>query len=50
MNRRDILLGTAASAGALGAGGWGSASAARAQRLTIQPASFAFRDTPTRGW
>ncbi|EDZ48217.1 multicopper oxidase [Rhodobacterales bacterium Y4I] len=49
MNRRDFLIGTAASAGALGAGGWGLAAAGEAQQLTIQPASFAFRETPTEG-
>lgn len=49
MNRRDFLIGTAASAGALGAGGWGLAAAGDAQQLTIQPASFAFRETPTEG-
>ncbi len=49
MNRRDFLLGTAASAGALGAGGWSLAGAPAAQQLTIQPASFAFRETLTQG-
>ncbi|UWQ41706.1 multicopper oxidase family protein [Leisingera aquaemixtae] len=49
MNRRDFLLGTAATAGALGSGGWSLAAAGEAQRLIIQPASFAFRETPTEG-
>ncbi|UWQ45947.1 multicopper oxidase family protein [Leisingera aquaemixtae] len=49
MNRRDFLLGTAATAGALGSGGWGLTAAGEAQRLFIQPASFAFRETPTEG-
>ncbi|CUI00418.1 multicopper oxidase family protein [Leisingera aquaemixtae] len=49
MNRRDFLLGTAATAGVLGSGGWGLTAAGEAQRLIIQPASFAFRETPTEG-
>ncbi|MCB4457505.1 multicopper oxidase family protein [Leisingera sp. McT4-56] len=49
MNRRDFLFSTAASAGALGAGGWSLAGAPAAHQLTIQPASFTFRETPTQG-
>ncbi|UWQ37587.1 multicopper oxidase family protein [Leisingera aquaemixtae] len=49
MNRRDFLLGTAATAGVLGSGGWSLAAAGEAQRLIIQPASFPFRETPTEG-
>ncbi|UWQ54130.1 multicopper oxidase family protein [Leisingera caerulea] len=49
MNRRDFLLGSAATAGVLGGGGWSLAGAAAAQQLTIQAASFRFRDQPTKG-
>ena len=49
MRRRDFLLGSAATAGALGGGGWSLAGAAEAQQLTIQAASFRFRDQPTKG-
>ncbi|WP_027235578.1 multicopper oxidase family protein [Leisingera caerulea] len=49
MNRRDFLLGSAATAGVLGGGGWSLAGAAAAQQLTIQTASFRFRDQPTKG-
>ncbi|UWQ83776.1 multicopper oxidase family protein [Leisingera caerulea] len=49
MNRRDFLLGSAATAGVLGGGGWSLAGAAAAQQLTIQAASFRFREQPTKG-
>jgi FtsP/CotA-like multicopper oxidase with cupredoxin domain len=49
MKRRDFLLGSVATAGVLGAAPWGVARSDAAQELLIQPASFAFRDQPTRG-
>ncbi|KIC21187.1 multicopper oxidase family protein [Leisingera sp. ANG-Vp] len=49
MNRRDFLLGTAAAGASLGASGWGIASATHTQELTLQSASFTFRDKPTKG-
>ncbi|RBW53651.1 multicopper oxidase family protein [Ruegeria sp. A3M17] len=47
MKRREFLLGSGAAAGALGLGGFGLAQSA--PELTIQPASFALRDTVTTG-
>ncbi|WP_425081477.1 multicopper oxidase domain-containing protein [Ruegeria arenilitoris] len=47
MNRREFLLGSGATAGALGLGCIGLA--AGAQELVVQPASFALRDQVTTG-
>ncbi|CUH43236.1 multicopper oxidase family protein [Ruegeria atlantica] len=47
MKRREFLLGSGAAAGALGLGGFGLAQGT--PELTIQPASFALRDTLTTG-
>ncbi|MEX0277570.1 MAG: multicopper oxidase family protein [Ruegeria sp.] len=47
MNRREFLLGSTATAGALGLGGM--ELVAGAQELTIQPASFVLRDQVTHG-
>lgn len=49
MNRRDFLLGSAATAAALGGASWGADRSVAAQELLIQPASFAFREQPTQG-
>ncbi|WP_170418992.1 multicopper oxidase family protein [Ruegeria atlantica] len=47
MKRREFLLGSGAAVGALGLGGFGLAQST--PELTIQPASFALRDTMTTG-
>lgn len=47
MKRREFLLGSGAATGALGLGGFGLAQGT--PELTIQPASFALRDTVTTG-
>lgn len=49
MNRRDFLLGSAAAAGLAGGAAWTGASLAAVQELAVQPASFTFRNQPTRG-
>ncbi|UWQ28441.1 multicopper oxidase family protein [Leisingera sp. M523] len=48
MRRRDFLLGSAATAGVMGAASWGGARST-VQQLTIQTARFAFRERPTDG-
>ena len=47
MKRREFLLGSGAAAGAFGLGAFGVA--ADMSELVVQPASFALRDTVTRG-